>query len=259
MAFVHLVRRAKKCIMDFVTLNIDGQSTNVEAPPDIIDVDDDDDFIDDKDGIPHDLAYSNDEVLANDDDDVAATVMSAAVARGHGGDGDGDDPSSPSTSYWHWLSSTWMAFRGNTRDLGSFREETAKPLKDSPNEHSLRTYQRLKKAIYEKALRKSNQMHQTFEKSSLARTHSSDAYDEPIGGLCMMNNKLENPSSQSTLQVLPSFEKYAPPVTYPEEVKETIGVPIEVEPFDQTQLEGVGLNTCNHDVPLSSREVPGFD
>ncbi|GKA50941.1 hypothetical protein Tco_0744137 [Tanacetum coccineum] len=65
--------------LDFATLNIDCQSTNVEAPPDIIDVDDEDDLIDDKDDVPHDLVYSYDEVLANDDDDddddVAATVV----------------------------------------------------------------------------------------------------------------------------------------------------------------------------------------
>nr|GFB82126.1 hypothetical protein [Tanacetum cinerariifolium] len=49
--------------LNFVTLNINGQSTDVEAPPDIIDVDDDDDFIDDEDGVPHDLTYFDDEVL----------------------------------------------------------------------------------------------------------------------------------------------------------------------------------------------------
>ncbi|GJT65434.1 transmembrane protein 45B-like protein [Tanacetum coccineum] len=83
--------------LNFMTLNIDGQSTDVEAPPDIIDVDDGDDFIDDEDGVPHDLADFDDEVLTNEDDDVAATnvyssdeEMSAAVERGHGGDD--DDP-----------------------------------------------------------------------------------------------------------------------------------------------------------------------
>ncbi|GJZ65345.1 hypothetical protein Tco_0622041 [Tanacetum coccineum] len=34
---------------------------------------------------------------------------------------------------------------------------------------------------------------------------------------------------------------------------------MEVEPLDETQLEDLGLNTCNHDIPLSSREVPSFD
>ncbi|GJS30527.1 hypothetical protein Tco_0491147 [Tanacetum coccineum] len=47
-------------------------------------------------------------------------------------------------------------------------------------------------------------------------------------------------------------------MTYPEEVEETIGTPIEVEPLDKTQLEDLGLNTYNHDLPLSPREVPSF-
>nr|GEW73258.1 hypothetical protein [Tanacetum cinerariifolium] len=34
---------------------------------------------------------------------------------------------------------------------------------------------------------------------------------------------------------------------------------MEVEPLDETQLEDLGLNTCNHDIPLSYREVPIFD
>ncbi|GKD94683.1 hypothetical protein Tco_1374520, partial [Tanacetum coccineum] len=37
------------------------------------------------------------------------------------------------------------------------------------------------------------------------------------------------------------------------------GTPMEVEPLDETQLEDLGLNTCNHDIPLSFREVPSFD
>ncbi|GKC49080.1 hypothetical protein Tco_1071825 [Tanacetum coccineum] len=49
------------------------------------------------------------------------------------------------------------------------------------------------------------------------------------------------------------------PVTYPNEVEEIIGIPIEVEPLDKTPLEDLGLNTCNHDIPLSSKEIPKFD
>ncbi|GJV11508.1 hypothetical protein Tco_1353049 [Tanacetum coccineum] len=139
-------------------------------------------------------------------------------------------------------------------------------------------------------------MHQTCEKSSLAMTHklddmielpksqpkktykedlecemvmvkvprctsfldSTNAYDEPIGSLDM-RDKVDNPSPQSTPQLLPSFEEYTPPVTYPEEVEDTIGIPMEVEPLDETQLEDLGLNTCNPNIPLSSREVPSFD
>ncbi|GKF13767.1 RNA-directed DNA polymerase, eukaryota [Tanacetum coccineum] len=55
--------------LDFATLNIDGQSMDVDATPDMIDVDEDGDFIDDEDVVPHDLADSDDEVLATDDDD----------------------------------------------------------------------------------------------------------------------------------------------------------------------------------------------
>ncbi|GJS22247.1 hypothetical protein Tco_0450879 [Tanacetum coccineum] len=34
---------------------------------------------------------------------------------------------------------------------------------------------------------------------------------------------------------------------------------MEIEPLDHTKLEVVGLDTCNHEIPLSSREVPSFD
>nr|GEV21995.1 hypothetical protein [Tanacetum cinerariifolium] len=44
---------------DFATLNIDGQSMDVNAPPDIIDVDEDDDFIDDEVVVLYDLAYDH--------------------------------------------------------------------------------------------------------------------------------------------------------------------------------------------------------
>ncbi|GJZ31950.1 hypothetical protein Tco_0576997 [Tanacetum coccineum] len=58
-------------------------------------------------------------------------------------------------------------------------------------------------------------------------------------------DKVENLNPQSTPQVLPSFEEYTPPATYPEEVEETLGIPIEVEPLDDTPLEDLGLNTYN--------------
>ncbi|GJW37923.1 hypothetical protein Tco_0060843, partial [Tanacetum coccineum] len=80
---------------------------------------------------------------------------------------------------------------------------------------------------------------------------SNDTYDELIGNLDKMEDKVGNLSPQSTTQVLPSFEVYTPPVTYPEEEKETLGILMEVEPLDETQLDDLGLNTCNHDIPLS--------
>ncbi|GKD81741.1 hypothetical protein Tco_1348580 [Tanacetum coccineum] len=88
---------------------------------------------------------------------------------------------------------------------------------------------------------------------------STNTCDEHIVSIGMMNNEVGNTSPQSTQQILPSFEEYTPPVTYPKEVKETLGTPVEVQPLDHTKLEDVGLDTCNHDIPLSSREVPSFD
>nr|GEX32366.1 ribonuclease H-like domain-containing protein [Tanacetum cinerariifolium] len=85
------------------------------------------------------------------------------------------------------------------------------------------------------------------------------SYDEPICNLGMMEDKVDNPNPQDTPQVLPSFEVYTPPVTYLKEVKETIRIPIEVEPLDETQLDDLGLNTYKHDTPLSPKKVPSFD
>nr|GEW08824.1 putative reverse transcriptase domain-containing protein [Tanacetum cinerariifolium] len=81
------------------------------------------------------------------------------------------------------------------------------------------------------------------------------SYDEPICNIGMMEDKVDNPNPQDTPQVLPSLEVYTPPVTYPEEVEETIRIPMEVEPLDETQLEDLGLNTCKHDTPLSPRKA----
>ncbi|GJZ22490.1 hypothetical protein Tco_0559529 [Tanacetum coccineum] len=53
-----------------------------DAPPDIIDVDEDDDIIDDKDVLPYDLADSDDEDLVNvDDGDGVAQVVVMGVMR----------------------------------------------------------------------------------------------------------------------------------------------------------------------------------
>ncbi|GJW18181.1 hypothetical protein Tco_0025617 [Tanacetum coccineum] len=64
---------------------------------------------------------------------------------------------------------------------------------------------------------------------------STDACDEHICSLGMMNNEVGNTIPQSTPQILLSFEEYTPPMTYPEEVEETIGIPMEVEPLNQPQ------------------------
>ncbi|GKE78425.1 hypothetical protein Tco_1544545, partial [Tanacetum coccineum] len=50
-----------------------------------------------------------------------------------------------------------------------------------------------------------------------------------------------------------------PLVTYPKEVEKTLGILIKVEPLEETPLEDSGLNTCNHDIPLSFREISSID
>nr|GEV18947.1 hypothetical protein [Tanacetum cinerariifolium] len=78
--------------LEIAALHIDGQSIDVDAPLDIIDVvDEDDDIIDEEDPIPHDLADSNDEDLVNLDIDDSVNIVYSNVARGHGGDDGGDD------------------------------------------------------------------------------------------------------------------------------------------------------------------------
>ncbi|GJY42361.1 hypothetical protein Tco_0429631 [Tanacetum coccineum] len=62
----------------------------------------------------------------------------------------------------------------------------------------------------------------------------------------------------STIFPSPPLEN-TPLVTYLEEIEEIIGILMEVEPLKELQLEDLGLNTCNYDLPLSSREVPSFD
>ncbi|GJT39663.1 hypothetical protein Tco_0939528 [Tanacetum coccineum] len=83
--------------------------------------------------------------------------------------------------------------------------------------------------------------------------------DEPIGDLDTMEDKVDNPSPQSTPQVLLSFEEYTPPVTHPKEVDETIRIPMEVELLDHIKLEDLGLNTNTHDLFLNSKGFPSID
>ncbi|GJZ33170.1 hypothetical protein Tco_0578606 [Tanacetum coccineum] len=171
--------------------------------------------------------------------------------------------------------------------------EIKEPYEPSPRMDSYEQPSCLGSTFVGETLRKSDQIHQTFEKSSLAmtrklddmidlpksqpkRTYTEDleceivmvkmpecmswlAYDEPIGDLDMMEDKVDNPNPQSTLQVLSSFEIYTPLVTHPEEVEETIRIPIEVEPLDHMKLEALGLNTCSHDLFPSSKEFPSVD
>ncbi|GKA99069.1 hypothetical protein Tco_0827006 [Tanacetum coccineum] len=73
-----------------------------------------------------------------------------------------------------------------------------------------------------------------------------------------MDNEVGVTSPESTTQTLSTFKEYTPSMTYLEEVEKTLGIPIKVEPLNETKLEEVSLN-CNHNTPLSSREIPSFD
>nr|GEV05064.1 hypothetical protein [Tanacetum cinerariifolium] len=71
----------------------DGQSTDVDAPLDTLDLNEDGDISDDGDVIPHDLADSDDEDLVNvDDDDGVEVVYSNVSGCGTGHDGDDRPP-----------------------------------------------------------------------------------------------------------------------------------------------------------------------
>ncbi|GKD97064.1 hypothetical protein Tco_1380961 [Tanacetum coccineum] len=108
-------------------------------------------------------------------------------------------------------------------------------------------------------------MHQTFKTSSLAMTHKLDdmielpksqpkeTYKEDFKCEMVM---VKRPRCMSFFG---STNVYDEPIGSLEEVEETLRTPIEVEPLDQTKLENIGLNTCNHDIPLSPREIPSFD
>ncbi|GJX50489.1 retrovirus-related pol polyprotein from transposon TNT 1-94, partial [Tanacetum coccineum] len=133
-----------------------------------------------------------------------------------------------------------------------------KTLKDSPNEPYLGTYQRWKNAIYEESVRKNNQRHQTFEKSSLAMTHK---FDDLIGLPKLQPKKTFKEESECEMVMvkmprcmsrLGSTDAYDEPIG-------SLGNPMEVEPLDERQLKDLGLNTCNHDIPLSYMEVLNFD
>nr|GEW13231.1 hypothetical protein [Tanacetum cinerariifolium] len=86
--------------LDFATLNIDDQLMKVEAPPPIIPVDNDDDFIDDEDDVPYDLADFDNKVAAavarSHDGEVSVTRLSSVLdwigspkRKGGGRDGSG--------------------------------------------------------------------------------------------------------------------------------------------------------------------------
>nr|GEX84267.1 hypothetical protein [Tanacetum cinerariifolium]GEY46957.1 hypothetical protein [Tanacetum cinerariifolium] len=170
--------------------------------------------------------------------------------------------------------------------------EIKEPYEPSPRMYSYEQPSCLGSTFIGEALRKSDQLHHTFKKSSIAmsrkldnmielpksqpkRTYNEDLeceivmvkmpkcmawlHDEPKGDVDTMEDKVDNSSPQCTPQVLPSIELYTPLVTHPEEVEETIGIPMEVEPLDHMKLEHLGLNINTHDLFLSSKGFPSVD
>ncbi|GJR07288.1 hypothetical protein Tco_0530272 [Tanacetum coccineum] len=170
--------------------------------------------------------------------------------------------------------------------------EIKEPYEPSPRMYSYKQPSCLGLNFVSETHRKSDQLHQNFEKSSIAmtrklddtielpktqpkRTYNKDLEceivmvkipkcmalldDKPIGDLYTMKDKVDNPSPQCTPQVLPSIKLYTPPVTQPKEVEEIIGIPVEVEPLDHIKQEDIGLNTNTHDLFLSSKGFPSVD
>ncbi|GJY69295.1 hypothetical protein Tco_0472277 [Tanacetum coccineum] len=107
-------------------------------------------------------------------------------------------------------------------------------------------------------------MHQTFEKSSLAMTHKLDdmiklpkwqpkkTYEEDLECEIVM---VKMPRFMAWLGFTDACDEHIGSL----EVEETLGTPIEVEPLEEKQLEDLGLNTCNYEIPLTFREVPSVD
>ncbi|GJV65759.1 hypothetical protein Tco_1476587 [Tanacetum coccineum] len=168
---------------------------------------------------------------------------------------------------------------GNSIDKLRWLAETLKkgsPFAPDSDEPPLRTYQLWKKTFYEETHKLDDmtelpklQPKKTYKEDleseivmvkiprCMAWLVTTNEYNEPIGSLSMMENEVGNTSPQDTSQILPSLEEYTPPVTYPEEVKETLGTPMEVETLDQTKLKDVALT--NHNISLSSREILSVD
>ncbi|GJT42744.1 hypothetical protein Tco_0951459 [Tanacetum coccineum] len=77
--------------------------------------------------------------------------------------------------------------------------------------------------------------------------------------MCVIGSDFMQLSSEDVEKLKEDIRVYTSPVTYPEEVEETIGIPMKVEPLDHTKLEDLGLNTYNHDIFLTSREISSVD
>nr|GEU97778.1 hypothetical protein [Tanacetum cinerariifolium] len=93
------------------------------------------------------------------------------------------------------------------------------------------------------------------------------SYEQP---LCLGSTFVEFPKSQPKRTYNDDLECEIVMVKIPkymawlddepiEEVEETIGIPMEVEPLDHMKLEDLSLNTNTHDLILSSKGSPSVD
>ncbi|GJV71761.1 hypothetical protein Tco_1491756, partial [Tanacetum coccineum] len=77
-------------------------------------------------------------------------------------------------------------------------------------------------------------------------------YGEHVVNLSTMDNEVGVASPESTTQTLPSFKEYTPLVTYPEEVENTLGTLIEVEPLNEERLGYI----TNHEAAVNINPAP---
>ncbi|GJQ91338.1 hypothetical protein Tco_0002477 [Tanacetum coccineum] len=69
-------------------------------------------------------------------------------------------------------------------------------------------------------------------------------YDEHVDSLSTMDNEVGVTSPESTIQTLPSFEEYTPPVTYPNQLKRLRNPDKEVPSFDKPEPQPQPLPNC---------------
>ncbi|GJZ48523.1 hypothetical protein Tco_0602355 [Tanacetum coccineum] len=93
-------------------------------------------------------------------------------------------------------------------------------------------------------------------KNKLPKSQSEKTYKEDLKCEIVM---IKMPKCMPWLDAYDELIGIHIAVTYPEEVDETIGISMEAEPLDHMKLKDLGLNTCNHDIPLSYTEIPSVD
>ncbi|GJU80204.1 hypothetical protein Tco_1282569 [Tanacetum coccineum] len=129
----------------------------------------------------------------------------------------------------------------NTNPHSTSISDVYKPYALSPKMDSCEQPLCLGSTLFSEALRKSDKVYQNLMENSVTINHKLDKLIELVQLLSKETNKDD----------LVEHEY--------QEVEETIGTSMEVEPLNQTQLEDLGLNTCSHDLSLSFRKVPSVN